>query len=423
MSNFNKIIVLTVLLSSALFSQTLLNGYGLGKKTDSYDASSLGISSTGLLPSYNKDVSLLNPSTWKNLAFTYFTGTYQAEQKIVLGNTINGISDLGHAQIIVPIKNKYAFGLGLRPYYNQYLNLEGNDDADYIAYGDTLATHHAYSSFGGITAFNFSVAGNVVKHLNVGVSFDFLYGSARQQTVFSLDALDYYSQQRNIYSGSLAKVYLNSDVITNFNIPVKLYFGLGFPLQSISVESIYYKPFEDSNDSGTQDNSDFPELSEAAKPTVIDTDNASAPYEYQFGFDYAIKNELSVLGEYSRWKDKEKVCANFSPLNDQIKSVDHFNIGIIRYTPRIAKKLVDRINLKAGAYYKNTQLLNSENNIKEYGVSTGLSFNFGFAKNQIDFAYSVGKREGLYGVGDENIQKFNIGITVGDIWFVKRRAQ
>ncbi len=130
-----------------------------------------------------------------------------------------------------------------------------------------------------------------------------------------------------------------------------------------------------------------------------------------------------MLGEYSIWKDKEKVGDNFSYLNDQIKSVDHFNIGIIRYAPRIAKNLIDRINLKAGAYYNNTQLLNSENNIKEYGVSTGLSFNFGFAKNQIDFAYSIGKREGLYGIGDENIQKFNIGITVGDIWFVKRRAQ
>ena len=143
MSNFNKIIILAVLLSTALFSQSLLNGYGFGKKADSYDASSLGISSTGLLPSFKKDVSLLNPSTWENLAFTYFTGTYQAEQKIVLGNTVNGISDLGHAQFIIPIKNKYAFGLGIRPYFNQYLQLEGNDDNDYIAYGDTLTTHHS----------------------------------------------------------------------------------------------------------------------------------------------------------------------------------------------------------------------------------------------------------------------------------------
>jgi hypothetical protein len=423
MSNFNKIIVLAIFLSSTLFSQSLLNGYGFGKKIDIYDASSLGISSTGLLPSFKKDVSLQNPSTWKNLNFTYFTGTYQVEQKIILDDIINGNSNLGFAQFIVPIKNKYAFGLGIHPYSNQYLQLEGNDENDYIAFGDTLATNHSFSSYGGITAFNISFAGNVAKYLNVGVTFDFLYGSARQQTIFSLDNLDYYSQQRDIYSGSLAKFHINSDVLTNLNVPLNLYFGLGFPLHSISVESVYYMPFEDSNDSGEQDNSDFPKLSDAVDPIMVNTKNASAPYEYQFGFDYALQKDISVLGEYSKWEDKKKIGVKYSALNDQIKSIDHFNIGIVRFAPRIAKNSFDRINFKVGAYSNKTQLLNSENIIKEYGVSTGLSFNFGFTKNQIDFAYSIGKRKGLNEIGDENIQKFSIGITVGDIWFVKRRAQ
>lgn len=420
MSNFNKIIILAVFLCSTLFSQSLLNGYGIGKKIDIYDAASLGISSTGLLPSFTKDVSLQNPSTWKNLNFTYFTGTYQVEQKIVLNDIINGNSNLGYAQFIIPIKNKYAFGLGIHPYFNQYLILDGSDENDYIAFGDTLTINHSYSSFGGITAFNISFAGNVLNNLNAGVTFDFLYGSARQQTIFSIADLDYYSQQRHVYSGSLAKFYINSDILSKWNVPLNLYFGWGLPLNAISVKSYYYKPFEDSNDSGEQDNSDFPKLSD---PLVLNTENVSAPYEYQFGFDYAIQKGISLLGEYSRWEDKEKIGANYSALNDQIKSIDHFNIGIIKFTPRIPKNFLDRMNFKAGAYSNNIKLLNSEKNIKEYGVSMGLSFNFGVTKNQIDFAYSIGKREGLFEIGDENIQKFSIGITVGDIWFVKRRAQ
>lgn len=423
MSNFNKIFILAIVLSSTLFSQSLLNGYGFGKKIDRYDAASLGISSTGLLPSFKKGVSLQNPSTWKNLNFTYFTGTYQVEQKIVLDDIINGTSNLGYAQFIVPIKNKYAFGLGIHPYSNQYLRLEDSKEKDYIAFGDTLATNHSFSSYGGITAFNISFAGNVSNHLNAGLAIDLLYGSARQQTVFSIADLDYYSQQRHIYSGSLAKFYINSDILSNWNVPLNLYFGLGFPIQSISVKSYYHKPFEDSNDSGEQDNADFPSLADAAESTEINMSNASAPYEYQIGFDYALQKEISLLGEYSRWEDKEKIGANYSALNDQIKSIDHFSVGIIRFTPRIAKNILDRLNLKVGAYSNKIKLLNSENIIKEYGVSTGLSFNFGFTKNQIDFAYSIGKREGLNKIGDENIQKFSIGITVGDIWFVKRRTQ
>ena len=424
MSNYNKIIVLAIFISSTLFSQSLLNGYGFGKKIDIYDASSLGISSTGLLPSFKKDVSLQNPSTWKNLDFTYFSGTYQVEQKIVLDNIINGTSNLGHLQFIVPIKNKYAIGLGIHPYIDQYLQLDGDDEGNYIAFGDTLSTtHHSYRSFGGITAFNISFAGNIAKSFSAAISFDYLYGSVRQQTIFSFDDLNYYSQQRHIYTGSLAKLYLNSDILSNWNIPLNFYLGWGFPVQSISVKSYYHSPFEDSNNSGEQDNYDFPLLSDVAAPIEVNTSNALTPFEYQVGFDYNFHRGLSVLGEFSIWKDKENVGSGFSELNDQIQSIDHYNIGIIRFAPRIAKKFFDRMNLKVGAYSNNIKLINSENIINEYGVSAGLSFNFGLTKNQIDFAYSIGKREGLFEIGDEKIQNFSVGITVGDIWFVKRRAQ
>ena len=423
MSNYNKIIISGLLIVSTLFSQSILNGYGFGKKIEIYDTASLGISSTGLLPSFKEGVSLQNPSTWKNLNFTYFTGTYQVEQKIILDRITNSSSNLGNAKLIIPVKNKYAFGFGIYPYFDQYVKLDGKDEIDFIAFGDTLTTHHSYSSFGGINAFNISLAGTIAKNFNVAVSFDYLYGSSRKETIFSLDDLDYYSQQRHLYVGSLAKLYMNSDVLSILDIPLNLYFGLGFPIQSISVESYYYKPFEDSNYSGAQDNYDFPLLSETSNPTEIVRSNVSAPYEYQFGFDYNFQKGLSVLGEFSRWEDKENVGASFSELNDQIKSIDHYSIGIIRFAPRLPKNILDRFNYKIGAYSNNIKLLNSEESIKEYGVSTGLSFNFGITKNQIDFAYSIGKREGLFVIGDVNIQKFSIGITVGDIWFIKRRAQ
>ncbi len=420
MSNFNRIIILAVMLSSIIFGQSLLNGYGFGEKISVNDASSLGISSYGLLPSFSKDVSLQNPSTWKNLNFTYFTGAYLVEQKTVLNDVINSNSNLSYAQFIVPVKNKYAFGLGIHPYFDQYLQLDGNTESEFIAYGDTLTTHHSYSSFGGMTAFNVSFGGKIVEKLDAGIAFDFIYGSARQQTIFALDGLDYYSQQRHLYSGSLAKLYLNTDLLSNMNIPMTLYFGYGFPLKAISFESYYYNPFEDTNGSGSQDSNDFPKLSKSIESS---TSNASAPYEYQFGFDYKLNKQFSLLGEYSKWEDKESTGAEFSALNNQIIGIDHYNFGIIRYAPRVVKNPLDGLNIKIGVYSNNIKLLYFEKDIKEYGVSTGLSFNFGITKNQVDLAYSIGRRQGLPGIGDENIQKLSIGITVGDIWFVKRRAQ
>ena len=71
MLNFNKIFISILLFCSLLFGQSLINGYGLGLKNNIYDSASLSVSSTGLFPSYNQDISLQNPSTWQNLGYTY----------------------------------------------------------------------------------------------------------------------------------------------------------------------------------------------------------------------------------------------------------------------------------------------------------------------------------------------------------------
>ena len=79
---------------------------------------------------------------------------------------------------------------------------------DFIAYNDTLSTYHSYSKYGGITAFSISGGGQVIENLNVVFQLNVLYGSSRQQTIFTLDDLDYYSQQRYVFNGSLAKIFI-----------------------------------------------------------------------------------------------------------------------------------------------------------------------------------------------------------------------
>ena len=45
----------------------------------------------------------------------------------------------------------------------------------------------------------------------------------------------------------------------------------------------------------------------------------------------------------------------------------------------------------------------------------------GITGNQIDFGYKFANRSGVYVVGDETLHMFNVGISIGDLWFVKRR--
>ena len=403
--------------------QSILNGYGFGLKTEYYDASSMALSSYGLTPSFNQNVSIQNPSTWHHLRYTYFSSSFSLNQTEILNDFINSDFSLGDLFFIVPIKGKYSFGLGVSPYTDQYYLLEGEDATDFVAYGDTLTKVHYFESFGGISALNIAGSMNIFDQLDIGLEANFLYGSTRQQTINSLNSLNYYSQQRYLYAGILGNIYLSSNILNNWNIPLMVYASLGFTIEPVSTEAYYFKPFEDTNDSGAQDSFDFPSSNNAVDPDVINIENILEPFEYQFGLNYNWSKNTCLIGEYSVWKDNSDLGAEYSRLAGQIKSRNHFNFGIARYSLARPDNLFDRMSFRLSSYITDIDLTNNDKNIKEYGVSTGLSYNFGITKNQIDFAYSYGKRQNLVAIGDEIIQKFSIGITVGDIWFVKRRSR
>ena len=58
----------------------------------------------------------------------------------------------------------------------------------------------------------------------------------------------------------------------------------------------------------------------------------------------------------------------------------------------------------------------------DLGISIGFGIRFGVTKNQIDFGLNLINRSDSY-TSDKLITNFNIGISIGDLWFVKRRVK
>jgi hypothetical protein len=57
------------------------------------------------------------------------------------------------------------------------------------------------------------------------------------------------------------------------------------------------------------------------------------------------------------------------------------------------------------------------------GYSLGIGFKFGAVGNQIDINYYAGFREYSQSYESEIIHQFQAGISLADIWFVKRRQK
>ena len=62
----------------------------------------------------------------------------------------------------------------------------------------------------------------------------------------------------------------------------------------------------------------------------------------------------------------------------------------------------------------------NSNKVDKFDLSMGMGLPFGKFGNQIDFAYTFSKIKREHFINEE-VKTIKIGLTIGDIWFVKRR--
>jgi hypothetical protein len=158
---------------------------------------------------------------------------------------------------------------------------------------------------------------------------------------------------------------------------------------------------------------------------VVDTTSISniySPNSFSFGVNLAFKNSLNIFSEFQMLNDESTNDNYASIFNDKIGSKYHFGGGLIRFGNLNARAWQDQITFRLGAYRDNYSLINSRKSLTENGISIGFGFKFAASGNQIDFSYRNGSR--LITDGQKELFKeITIGVSLGDMWFLRRRAK
>jgi len=424
MSHLKTLILISLISSVTIFGQSLLDAYGFGSTDYSLDAASLGNSSIGMSATYQPNISLLNPSTWHNMTTVYLHGSYRGHIVEFSENRIeNSNSAPSIFRFIVPIKNSFAFGIGLHPITTQRIRLEDIKENQTLFDGDTLSYKRSIKASGGLAAFNFALNFPLGLHESAALAFDVLFGSNRHENIIGLNSTNYFYQRQNIFSGTTAKIYVTSDRLNESKYPVTLYGAFGFTIQPLRIRTYWYEPFEDSNDNEYQDNSDFPRLINSDAPKKKFTYSNYAPIEFRLGSELKVNSEVILSGEVMYWKDNSEPDESNFIILDWVNQQSHLSLGITKFKKRLPQTLYDKLTLRSGLFYKNLNFQNDPNGVKEFGLSLGVGFNFGLTKNQIDIGYTYGKRTEINSTGDELFHKISVGISIGDYWFRKRRIR
>ena len=409
--------VIFLLTLGTLWGQSTMNGYGYGMFVQNEDPSVLGSNSSGLLPSFKNDVSLSNPSTWHRLSFTYINTSFGSQTNNFSGDSSKN-SRLSSAKLIIPSKKKVSFGLIFKPLFSRELSIVDSTFTEFVfVESDTLTYSRSNKTGGGSSMAQFAVGYKITDTDDIGVGLDVIFGSSRSTKNLTIQSANHLLQSRDYFSGSLIELYYTTRRFSINKKPMMISLNYNFSLNDVKVENESYQAFLDLNSSNHHDSNDYPNLSAALMPTNTVFDNELSIRDFKIGIDYEFFDRYHAQIEVQSWTNNGKNILSSSLYPGYIEGKNGINISFLKFAKPYSR---ERFHFRSGLSFTDYNIKNLDN-VNEIGLGMGLGIEFGVMRNQIDVAYNLVKRDKIYSVGSETLHSFNIGISIGDLWFVKRR--
>ena len=412
-------IFISLLLLNYIHAQSVFNAYGLGLSKSGHYTATSGAGSIGLVPTFHPGVSLDNPATWPGLKFTYISGSYNS-QSVGLDNRNNITygNGLDKIQFVIPIQDRYAIGVSLK-LVNNHNSYFKTDSSTFDFQGKNLITNKEFRSGGGLLAGSFGVSFPMNEKMGLGFSVDRLFGSSRDEHSLVLNDIHYRMFNIRTYSGTVMNLNFAGNFYNDNDLIVLAFARISMTGKPVSGTLYQFDLFEDRNDNYTYDPDDYPAT---VNVDTIEVSDIYAPNSFSFGLNAGFRNDLNIFGEFQIWSD-EASSANYESIyTDQIGSKTHFGGGLVKFGNIGARAWQDKLTFRLGAFKESYGLKYSGKTINENGITMGIGFKFAVTGNQLDFSYRTGSRS-INGDYKELVKEFNIGLSLGDVWFLRRREK
>ena len=415
-----KKIIYIILICSVVFSQSsLLSLSGFGEKIESNDAASISLGDSKFFAGNSFSISKNSPSSlWKsNLANLYITGSMS---KINMNdNNLDEIKE-NHLQIIsftFPIGEFKALSFGFSPMYRgnttvveQDLNFIG---ADQSPTNYPIAYRTTYDFTGGISELFGMCSMKISKEISIGLRLSKLFGNSNHRYVL---------QSYNVETEEDETV--SYDVFdTSFGD-----FKQRYSSNSYKIELRYFKQNFEAVASYLKSSSLKIKLT--PEYDLIGESNSEIYFinktinEFGLGLKYSLNDDLGLIIESHKFSDFNSYdFLNIFRMNSPDIISNHF--GIYKIMKINKENNLDQINFRAGFYSKNYKFSDIynlyNNNLKDYGFTFGIGFEYNKNMNLIDLAFVSGNRESNYiDIDSERYFKFIFSITSSEKWFERK---
>ncbi len=408
--------LLFCLVGTICFAQGSTSPYsilGLGKPAPVQNIRSMGMGGLGLSNGNGLYANFLNPALLPNNKLTVFEVAYTGEQKqISTGATEQNAfsANLAYLHMGFPVSNRWSMAVGIRPLTSVNYRVAR---VELIPQTSTFVQYE-FEGSGGISQVYFSNGFRIWKGLSVGVEGQYNFGS------ISSDATSRLDDSTNEYIVGMfdrtnyAQLNLKAGLSYMQTVGEKhqINFGATYqPSSQMRADSFLSTQRRRLDDIKLRvDTLNFVTDRQVAYPSsygfgvtfenfghfVVGVDytveNWSAYADLEGGKPLANSRRVSIGGEWT---------ADYSSVNSYLK----------------------RVTLRAGIQHEQTPWLVEGSQLVNQMATFGITFPVMRAFSSVSFAAQYGTLRGeSENIAKENYIRFNLGLTINDRWFIKRRV-
>jgi len=358
---------------------------------------------------------LNNPASLGDLKLvTYSLGLNYKSTKLSSSASNESVTSASIDYLVVAIPTKkFTFGFGILPATSVGYRLQSVIEGD-----DINNVVNRNEGFGGLNQTFLSIGFKFFEFLNFGVSANYNFGKITNESSRQEQNIDF----GTFFTKTSSLAGFNYRFATQLKIPLTSKVRLDamayyVPNNSLTAtnESVYF-----TRSVTTQDLGDFENVDLAA--INLDETTISLGNQYSFGLGITKDKKWFVGGQYSRRNSADYVNNFISLDNITYANGSRLSFGGF-YLPDYSSitSYWKRIVYRAGVRFEDTGVLFNNQPLKETGISFGVSLPMaGFSNANIGLEF--GKRGSQdNGLIQESYWNLIVGLSLNDIWFIKRK--
>lgn len=367
-------------------------------------------------------INAANPASYAridSLAFLFDAGFYFKTSTFSTSNLSEKSSNASfdYVSMAFGLTPWWKTALGVQPYSTAgYTMLVNRTDAE------TGATTTRFKGKGGLNQAFWGNAFKIGKHFAVGANAYYVFGNTESETSLYFPDSTYYIGSRRSVDVMVRSFMFDYGMLFNTDLGKDMRLSLGLTYtQKVKLkgtQTLFIRSFEEDMDTQVE--------------YIIDTvfssiGTAKITMPQGIGFGLALqKSDRWAVGADFNWMQWSKFARE--GVNDVLQNAWSVSAGA-EFTPRhtTISGYFSRVTYRVGGFYQhgyiNLEGNDGQNhNINKVGVTAGMSLPLPRTLSKVNLALEVGQYgTRMGGLIQEHYAKMNVGVSVFERWFMKRK--